>query len=329
MRDQIKKVAVIAAILLLSGCTGTSQADLGSGVLLKNELSSEQMQPGGTVLLRTSVNNFFDNELQEAQAKLTRSFGQLTFDTAPQTIGTVQANPNATARTQWQIEVKQSASSGTVFTNKVRFCFKYNQSFWHELALVNSFDIESLITQGADTGPLTATFSGLEMPYIYNEDIQSQIPISISLKNNYAGYIGTIDMSKDAIPTLDYLELRIYDSESTVDNGSPEHFSVISQFVNPKCTDPLSYAEEGCLICRDELYVPCDDDHTDECGYIRCYADELDVFGEETFLGVKLDIKEGSLDVEELIQLAEVLAVYDYCVESEDFNLEVFLPGGN
>jgi hypothetical protein len=49
--------------------------------------------------------------------------------------------------------------------------------------------------------------------------------------------------------------------------------------------------------------------------------------GEETVLGTKIDIKQ--LETEELIQLVEVLVTYDYCIESGDFTLTVFTPGGS
>jgi len=313
MNNKIKKMAVIAAVLLLTGCTGAETTQEG-GIVLTNELSSDRMQPGGSVLLRTSVNNFFDNELQGAEAKLVRSFGQLTVDgTNKRQVGEVQANPNATARTQWTLNVKQSASSGTTFTNKVRLCFHYNQTAWHELVLVNSFEIESQINSGTETGPLAVSFSGLEMSYIQNEQIDSKVPISISIKNNYDGFVGTIDMSRDEIANITYVEMRVYDAS---DNASPEHFEVMTDFTNPSC----GANDFGCFNCNDDLW-------NEEEGYITCYANNLSVFGDETFLGTKLNIIR--LETEELIELVEVMISYDYCIESDDFTLEVFTPGGN
>jgi len=318
MRDTIKKLSVITTVLLLAGCTGGAGEVPSTGILLKNELSSELMQPGGTVLLRTSVNNFFDNELKDAEGKLIRSFGQLNIDPQQkQTIGTVQANPNATARTQWTLDVRESALDGTEFTNKVRLCFQYEQTAWHELAVVNSFEIESAVNSGTETGPLKISFSGLETPYIKNEQVNSKIPISISIKNNYVGYVADntgVDMSKDTIPYVDFIEVRIYD-----DNVSP-HFAVIDDFTNP------SSCETGFKDC-----FVCEPGHssTDGESYIKCTADDLSVFGDETFLGTKLDVITEAPYPEELIQTVEVTATYYYCVESSEFTLTVFTPGGN
>ncbi|MBD3312231.1 hypothetical protein GF352_02125 [archaeon] len=313
MNKTIKKITVIAAIILLAGCTGGEGTQTG-GILLKNELSNDRMQPGGSVLLRTSVNNFFDNQLNNAWVKLTRSFGQLSVGENKLPLGDVQANPNATARTQWTLNVRQSASSGTVFTNKVRLCFTYEQLGWHEVALVKSFQQESTINTGAETGPLKISFAGLDSPYVKNDVVDSQIPISISIKNKYDGYVGTIDMSKDEIANLTYVEMRIYDSPG--DNASPQHFDVLDAFTNPSCSGGQT---SGCLECDNSLW-------DEELGYIKCQASDLSVFGDETFIGTKLGIKE--LETEELIQIVEVLVQYDYCIESEDFSLTVFTPGG-
>lgn len=310
MNDKFKRLMIISTILLLTGCTG-QETTQSTGVLVKNELSTEIMQPGGSVLLRSSVNNFFDNELREAMIKIVRSFGQLQVNGPnPASIGTVQANPNATSRFQWTLDVRETASSGTEFTNKVRLCFKYNQTAWHELSLVNSFDIESEINSGTETGPLKITFAGLDSPYVYNEQVQSQIPISVSIKDDYEGFVGTISASRDEIPVLSDVVMRIYDNEV---DGEASHFNIIDDFTNPACGEGQT---TGCFICSG--YQP--------EGFIECRAKDLQVFGDETFIGTKLNVKQ--LVAEELIQLIEVMVSFDYCVESDDFTLTVFTPGG-
>jgi len=331
MKEIISKTLVITAVLLIVGCTG-QQTQTSDGIAIKNELSSERMQPGGSVLLRTSVNNFFDNELQNAVATLVRSFGQLGVDGMKKDVGTVQANPNATARAQWTLDVKQSAASGTEFVNRVRLCFKYNQTAWHELSMINSFDVESSVNTDSQSGPLKITFSGLEVPYIYNEQVKSTVPISVSIKNNYNGYVGTIDMSRDDVPNLTYVEMRIYDYAGgcsneyylTAENGSPcagrineeTNIEIMKLLTNPACTGGKT---SGCFVCDNGQW------NANE-NYFRCYAHNLSVFGDETFIGTKLNITQ--LFAEELIENVEVMASFDYCIESEDFTLTVFTPGG-
>jgi hypothetical protein len=325
------KIGLIATILLVAGCTTGEQDFSSGGVRITNELSSERMQPGGTVLLRTSVNNFFDNQLTSSEVKLVRSFGQLTVDSLKKDLGDVQANPNATARQQWTLTVRPTASSGTVFTNKVRLCFTYNQTSWHEIVLVDSFERqeEAVINQASETGPLRINFAGLDMAYIRSEEVVSQIPISVSIKNNYDGYVGGIDMSKDDIPNLTYIEMRIYDSSNNspwdIDGDlvidktiTPEHFGILPDFTNPSCIGKT----EGCFNCSNFNWVA-----NPQNPYFKCYAHNLSVFGDETFIGTKLNVTK--LETEELVQIVEVLASYDYCIESEEFELTVFNPGGS
>jgi hypothetical protein len=322
------KIATIGMIILLAGCTG-EEINSGTGITLKNELSTELMQPGGSVLLRTSINNFFDRELINAQAKLTRSFGELEANPSDTAfVGTVQANPNATARTQWTLDVSETASSGTEFTNKIRLCFNYNQTSWHEIVLVNSFETESEVNSGEDSGPLKISFAGIDTPFPYNEQIKSQIPITVSIKNDYTGFVGRLGLSRDEIPNITYIEMRFYDKDGGpglgyVSNGSPfganlkegTNFEIIKQFTNPSCDKKTS----GCMNCDNSLW-----DETN--GYFKCYAQNISVFGDETFIGTKLNVTK--LDVEELIEKVEVLISYDYCIESEDFMITVFTPGG-
>ncbi len=319
-------------IVLLAGCTNPNNVQQSSGVLISNELSSEQMQPGGAVQLRTSINNFFDNELRNVKVKLIRSFGQLDISpSAPQSIGVIQANPNATARTSWTMVVKRTASPGTVFSNKVRMCFDYNQTAWHEVALVNSFRKDFEVNGGSDTGPLMITFAGLDNPFIYNDDIHSQIPISISIRNNYNGYVGTIDSSQDIIQNITRIDVRIYDydggpncspiSECLDDDGYftslnyGTNFEIMREFTNPACSDDSSV---GCFVCNNSLW---DEDKE----LFDCYADNLSIFGNEVFIGTKLNVTD--LKSEELVETIEVTASYTYCVESSEFNITVFNPG--
>lgn len=332
MRNLTAKVLTVAIVLLLVGCTGQQQTT-GTGIILKNELSSERMQPGGQVLLRASVNNFFDKELKDAQAKLTRTFGSLTIsDPHIVNIGTIQANPNATARAQWSLAVSKSAVSGNEFTDRVRLCFHYNQTAWHELSIVNSFDIQTETNTGGDTGPLVITFSGIETSYIQNEQVQSTIPISVSIRNNYPGYIGTINMPKDQIPNLTYVEMRIYDAgggckeDPEFKNGSPcklasddtgTNIEIIKDFTSPACGDK---DVAGCFNCSNALWGGAGKQ------YFKCYANNISVFGDETFIGAKLNVTQ--LNAEELIEKVEVMASFDYCIESEEFTLAVFVPGG-
>lgn len=351
MKEIISKTLVITAVLLIVGCTG-QQTQSTAGITVKNELSSEIMQPGGSVLVRTSINNFFDNELVDATATLVRSFGQLGVDGMKKDVGTVQANPNATARAQWTLDVKQSAASGTEFVNRVRLCFKYNQTAWHELSMINSFDVESSVNTDSQSGPLKISFSGLEVPYIYNEQVKSTVPISVSIKNNYAGYVGKIDMSKDDVPNLTYVEMRIYDYAGGCSseyyqkvkicqdagetrefecnelggllNGSPcrglinedTNLEITKSLTNPACTGGKT---SGCFVCDNGQWDANEN-------YFRCYAHNLSVFGDETFIGTKLNITQ--LFTEELIENVEVMVSFDYCIESEDFTLTVFTPGG-
>ncbi len=329
MNKRIAKTTVIVAILLLAGCTGQGNQTTTTGILIKNELNTQTMQPGGSVRLRTSINNFFDNELTNANAKLVRSFGQLTVSGTGK-LGTIQANPNATARTEWILSVKKTAASGTEFTNKVRMCFHYQQKAWHDLSLVNSFETESTITQGAETGPLLITWSGLDEPYIQNEQVKSQVPISISIKNNYEGYVGRMDLSRDEIANITHIEMIIYDENGGPGNTSPvdptaswgsnikegTNLEIIKEFTNPSCDNGETL---GCFQCDNSKW-------NDEEDYFNCTADEIPVFGDETFIGTKLNITQ--LNSEELIETIELTIDYDYCIESEEFTLTVFNPGG-
>lgn len=325
---------VLSLLLLIIGCTA-EEGITGTGIVLTNVLSSERMQPGGSVLLRTSINNFFDSELQNTTARLTTNFGDLTINPLGIfLVGDVLANANATARAQWTLTVGSSAPNGKTYTNKVRVCFKYNQTAWHELALVNSFDVESTINTGRETGPLEVIFSGLETTYIHNENVKSTIPISVSIKNNYPGYVGKIDLPRDQVPNITYVELRIYDNQGGCDNdgmgnygvcantphlinpNSGANFEIMPGNINPSCA---TGSTTGCLVCNNALWDT-------SLGYFKCYAKDLSVFGDETFLGVRLNVT--SLDAEELIEKVEVMVSYDYCIESEPFTLTVFTPGG-
>lgn len=344
MKKNILIISVLSALFLIVGCTQEEEFT-GTGVVLKNELSSGKMQPLGSVLLRTSINNFFDNELQGVQARLTTSFGDLTVNPPGDfSVNDILANPNATARAQWTLTIGASAPNGYTYTSRVRVCFHYNQTAWHELALVNSFDVEPIINLGQENGPLNVIFSGLDMAYIQNKDVKSTIPISISIKNTYSGYIGKIDTPKDQVPNITYVELRIYDNAGgcmnlaengsntdcldtphltgTLEDGSfafakpTANFEIMPGVINPSC---LAGQDRGCLICNNALWKH-------DLGYFQCFADDLSVFGDETFLGVRLNVT--SLDSEELIEKVEVMVSYDYCIESEPFVLTVFTPGG-
>ena len=94
----------------------------------------------------------------------------------------------------------------------------------------------------------------------------------------------------------------------------PEHFSLLDEFTSPSCS---SSASKGCLRCSDSSW-------NSNGGYFDCYAKELDIFGDETFLNAKMEVLK--LETEELIQIIEITGVYDYCIESEEFTLTVFDP---
>ncbi len=76
--------------------------------------------------------------------------------------------------------------------------------------------------------------------------------------------------------------------------------------------------KDGCFHCDNSLW-------NEEEGYFDCYADNLPVFGDQTFLGTRLNVTQ--LNTEELIETVEVKLTYDYCIESDDFTLTVFTPG--
>ncbi len=321
---------LIGFVVVFAGCTGQQTKE--TGILIENVLSSSKMQPGGSVLLRTSISNFFENELQDTIAKLVITYGDLTV--VPQgivKIGTVQANPNATSRTQWTISLSKDAKPGTVYTNKVRVCFKYNQTAWHEIALVNSFDINITPQYASETGPLAITFSGLESSYIQNDQIKSQIPINIGIRNNYKGRIGTINLPRGEIPNITFIKVVIHDNQGgpaegyDVSNGSPlaghlklgTNFEIMKDYTSPQC---LPGQDQGCFICDNSVW------NEQEQSYI-CYAKNLSVFGgDQTFLSLRLNVTQ--LNTEQLIEKIEVTVSFDYCVESDEFNITVFNPGG-
>lgn len=305
---KIIPLLTLSVLALIMGCS--REATYTPGLNLTNELSTTRMQPGGTIILRTSINNLWDNELRDSAVKLTKSYGsRLVIEPSDvYEIDSIQDNPNVTARAQWSLSISPQATSGEKFDNVVRLCFNYTQTAWHEISLVNSFDVESEPKSGSDTGPLSITFTGLEEPYVYNEQIKSKIPLSISIRNNYNGYIGTINMPKGDVPNITRIVMKIYDGGGGLDNASPQvNFRIIENYNNPRQ-----------LICNDNQW-------NEEDEYFECYIDDLPVFG-ETFIGTRLNIT--NLQEEELIEKVEVTVDYTYCVESESFTLEVFQPGG-
>lgn len=313
-------LVTLGLLAVMMGCPGAGRTSTqgGTGLNITNELSTTRMQPGGTIILRTTISNNWDNELKNATAKLTKSYGDrlIVEPAGDYDIGSILDNPNATAKAQWSLSVSNQAISGEKFENIVRVCFNYTQSAWHEISLINSFDVKSIPKKGGDSGPLAITFSGLSEPYVYNTQIKSKIPLSISIKNNYAGYIGTIDMPKGDVPNITKITMKIYDggaswkldaNGSPVPNSTETNFKVIDSYNNPQK-----------LNCNNNSW-----DNTSK--FYNCNITNLPTFG-ETFLGTRLEIVQ--LHEEQLLEKVEVTVDYTYCVESSQFVLEVFQPGG-
>ncbi len=359
MKKNATILAILGIIALISGCVGARQ-EITTGIKITNELSSKQMQAGGTVQLRTSVNNFFDNPLKYPKAKLVRSFGELTYSPPGEaSLGAeVQDNPNATARATWTIRVSKSATPGTAYKNRVRLCFQYTQTAWHEIGLVNSFDIETEVNQGADTGPAAITFSGLDKSFIRNEQISAEIPVSISIQNAYTGRFGPMNLPGDAVANITKVTIRIYDRNLKVGNISPQEvlcgdgedndgdgliddadpdcaveragtFDILEEYNSP-VRDPRKPLEAGDLVCNNSQLDPNTGypvSYNAEERYYECYIENMTVFGKETFINTRLNVT-NLLSSEEVIEKIEVEATYDYCVESDEFELTVFKPGG-
>ncbi len=334
-KKDIIALITLGALTLMMGCAGAGGTPT-TGIVITNELSSERMQPGGTVQLRTSVNNYFDNPLRTPLGKIVRGFGELTYSANPISMGAeVQNNPNATARATWTITISRSATGGTEYTNRVRLCFQYTQTAWHEIGLVNSFDIETSVSSGADTGPMRITFSGLDNSYIRNEQITAEVPISIGIKNDYAGRVGPMNLPGDVVANITKVIIRIYDRNVVPDNTSPGTveksgvFDILEEYNSP-VNDP-NELQTGDLICSNK-----DIDvttgypvsyKTSNGKYYECYIENMTVFGTETFINARLNVT-NLLESEEIIEKVEVEMNYDYCIESTDFTLTVFQPGG-
>lgn len=324
---KITSVLLLAALLTLVGCTGQPTTPT-SGVSVTNDLSTARMQPGGTVMLRTSINNYWDNELTNMYAKLTRSYGDLEYSpTEPFYVGDVQANPNATQRAQWTISIKRSANIGATFDNSVKVCFDYNQQAWHEIIIASSFDVETAPRSGADSGPLEIVFTGLDDPFIKNELVAGQVPLSVTIKNNYNGYLGDINTIQSSVANITQVIMRIYDS-----NG--DTFSIIPRYTNPGNPMTTHHAVPAEFWCISNQNVDNASPYTIDPGndvwfstgeYYNCSINDLQMFGTDAFLQTRLNIT--SLNVDELIEKVEVELTYTYCVESSSFSIEVFGQG--
>lgn len=324
MNKMDKKLLLLTGLLFIFlGCTGgTTQTRTGDGVTIKTEVTpSTPIPPGGSVLVRALVSNLWENTLENAMLKLARTYGDLlvnggeTIDDVNNVIviGDIISNPNASLPGSWTISVKESAIPGSKYENSARLCFSYNQTGFNEIVMIKEPGTNVTPLGVSQNGPLSISFSGLERGFIYNEDlnIKEIIPISVNIKNNYTGYLGDITTSAQS-PTkkIRKMTINIYDTDNDED-GYGDSIELIENSESPK-------------------ELTCDLNYNTEIGGFQCIAEMIDeeddnritMFGDEVLVLLRARII--NLGVDELREKVEVILEYDYCVQAEPFNIEVY-----
>lgn len=318
-----KKTTIILTglILIILGCTGAPAGTQVKGAAIKVEVTPQTaIPPGGSVLVRALVSNSWENTLGDVMLKLARSYGDLDvnggekIDTVNNVIviGNILPNPNMTLPGSWTINVKETATKGAIYENNVRMCFAYNQTTYNEIILIKEPGTNITPKRATENGPLRIDFAGLDRGFIYNEElnIKEKIPITISIKNNYNGYIGDITTSAQA-PTkkLRKITIRLSDTDADED-GLGDSLAIISGSESPK-----------------ELV--CNMDYNPEVNAYECIAEVDDLgeggitmFGNETVMLFRAEIT--ALDTDILVQKVEVIAEYDYCIQGDTFTIKVY-----